>query len=79
MPSDALPQKAYVKHAECDGRYRAYPHHSGMFYLAAYTRQADEVTRTLHGPVIRNRRMVCFFSDEGEARGCAERLNVRMG
>jgi hypothetical protein len=79
MPSDAIVQRAYIKHGECDGRYRVYPHHSGMFYLAAYTRQSDQVTRTLHGPMIRNHRCVCFFADEGEARGTAERLNVRVG
>jgi hypothetical protein len=88
MPSDAITTAgsllaavhahASLKLGECDGRYRVYPHHSGMFYLAAYTRQADQVTRTLHGPIIRNHRCVCFFADEGEAHGTAERLNVRL-
>jgi hypothetical protein len=92
MPSDAfttaadmgatIMNRAYVKQGECDGRYRVYPHHSGMFYLAAYTKNGPngeyQVIRTLHGPMIRNRRCVCFFADEGEARGTAERLNVRL-
>lgn len=64
----------------CDGRYRVYQHDStGLFYLCAFTRQADHVTRRLHGPVIKNQVCPMFVVSEEEAQGIADRLNVRIG
>ena len=67
--------KGYVSLTECDGRFRPYEHMSGMFYLAAYTRQSDIVTRLLHGPRIGGSVCVLFFADEGDARAACDRIN----
>ena len=77
MPSDAA---IGIALSACDGRYRVYQHNdSGMFYLCAFTRQAEQVTRRLHGPLIKGRICTLFVTDAEEAQGIAARLNVRIG
>ena len=76
MPSDALRVRPY----KCDGCYRPEQDASGMWLLAAYTRQSSMVTRTVHGLTYGKGMFkgALLFSDHDDAVCYALRLNVRI-
>ena len=81
MPSDAIsrPQSGMVSLTECDGRYRVYQHGGhGMYYLAAFTRQSDKVTRMLYGVDLAVGLFVVFYNREADAQAKADRLNLKV-
>jgi hypothetical protein len=91
MPSDAARQvlrdrltlSLYtpdVRLTDCDGRYRAYQNcETGLWYLAAFTVQGKNVTRSFYGPVFKDQQCPVFYADELDAECAAAKLNVRIG
>lgn len=78
MPSDAWRRSL----PPCDGRYRPELDATGMYLLAAYTRQSNNVTRTVHGAVFRERglfKACALYRDLADAQAKCDRLNVRIG
>jgi hypothetical protein len=69
-----------VRLTDCDGRYRAYQHGAnGLWYLCAFTRQAEQVTRSIYGPNFNGQQFPVFYTDELDAECAAAKLNVRIG
>jgi hypothetical protein len=77
MPSDALHTQTLPK-AKADGRYRPVLHPSGMWVAAAYTRQSDIVTRTIHGANFGKFKAMVLYANRSMAERHCRRLNVRL-
>lgn len=69
-----------VKPHKCDGCYRPEQDPCGMWVIAAYTRQSNMVTRTVHGIAWHGLfKGYVYYRERGDAELDALRLNLRIG